>query len=121
MKKTFCDCCGDEITSSNDIKSRVPGERYGAEITKRGHKLRVEVIAGVDGVMNGGDVCRYCVIDAVKSLDDRPQQYCVPESDLNLCVDAMREFVERVEAGEVRSVKTYTKFRGILVRLGKSP
>jgi hypothetical protein len=28
--------------------------------------------------------------------------------------DAMREFCERVEKGEVRSVKTYNKFKAIL-------
>lgn len=33
------------------------------------------------------------------------------------CIDAMQEFVSRVEKGEVRSTKTYSKFKKLLADL----
>jgi hypothetical protein len=67
--KFFCDFCGDEITDLNRIK----GSRLcGSVIALGGFKLGFEVIHAKDSVSNSGDWCKYCVIDAVKSLDDRP-------------------------------------------------
>ena len=66
----FCDCCGTQLTDANKLEG---GWRVIAEY--RG--ICVEVMAGrlKDGthVMNSGDLCKYCIIDAVKSVDDRPQ------------------------------------------------
>jgi hypothetical protein len=38
---------------------------------------------------------------------------------LNACLEAMQEFVDRVDRGEVRSKYTYDKFSKILVRAKK--
>lgn len=81
--KRFCDHCGDEITMSNDLRplgdatigsavGRLCGahERHGPGGRDR---LMVEIVTGQDSTWNRGDYCRYCVIDAVSSLDDRPK------------------------------------------------
>lgn len=73
MIKRFCDICGNEITRGNSIVSETPGGRLGAKIKKNGAELKVEMLTSVDGTANKGDVCKYCVLDALYKLDDRPQ------------------------------------------------
>lgn len=78
MIKTYCDGCNRELTSSNDLKGgfNLIG-RLGIELCKNGKTLKVEMITSKDNVANQGDWCRYCVIDAINKLDDRPQ--VIPE------------------------------------------
>lgn len=74
MTRQFCDACGQEI-QQNYVSTRLKGEH---KIRRDGRTLvvAVEVVVGTGpaAVMwNQGDVCRSCVIDAVMSLDTRPQ------------------------------------------------
>jgi hypothetical protein len=65
--KYFCDQCGFKLTDENSI---------GADRLKSRYKnLQFEVMMGpVSGPWNSGDWCKYCIIDAVKSCDDRPTE-----------------------------------------------
>lgn len=59
--KRYCDQCGVEIVESID---RLKGSYK---------RITFEVMIGTaDGAWNSGDWCKYCIITAVKSLDDRP-------------------------------------------------
>ena len=71
MIRYFCDCCGEEI-AERYTKDRNPLHRLTATLKKGNSKLAVEVIETLDGVSNAGQFCRYCVLDALASLDDRP-------------------------------------------------
>lgn len=75
MIKTFCDCCDNEITKENTLFPM--GERSKAEIRgKKGsryEKLIVDIVAVRDDIGNYGDWCKYCVLDAISNLDDRPK------------------------------------------------
>lgn len=80
MIKYFCDCCGAELTDRNRCLGSSEGEgegkgRLGASYSRtlKAPKLMFEILTGKDGTWNAGDFCRYCVIDAVNSLDDRPR------------------------------------------------
>lgn len=76
--KYFCDMCGNELVEG---KNKVP---KGAEQNFRlqgkycrrrlDPTLSFEIMTGRGNLMNSGDWCKYCIIDAVNSLDDRPQQ-----------------------------------------------
>jgi hypothetical protein len=73
MIKRYCDCCGNEITNKNKIDGE--NSRLTGEIRKRAGQvmLRIEVITAKDNKWNNGDFCKYCVIDAILKLDDRPK------------------------------------------------
>ena len=71
MVRYFCDCCGDEI--KRDTKNRNPLGRLTAELKRGSSVLRVEVIESKNGTSNDGEFCRYCVLDALQLLDDRPK------------------------------------------------
>ena len=72
MIRYFCDCCGEEI-AANDTKDRNPLHRLTAKLKRGNSELQVEVIETKDGVSNAGHFCRYCVLDALAKLDDRPR------------------------------------------------
>lgn len=71
MKKTFCDCCADEIP---DVRP----ERLSGQSRRGKYVINFEIMTGLNepnqtGIsMNNGDICKYCIIDAVNTLDDRP-------------------------------------------------
>ena len=75
MIKHFCDQCAVEITEGNECKQHFPlfadGHR---RLGGRDRRLGFSVMVGdaENKTWNSGDFCKYCVIDAVKSLDDRP-------------------------------------------------
>lgn len=77
MIRTFCDCCGDEITDRNSVAAR--GNALGrltANVKPKKHggeTMGVEVITAGEGTWNKGHFCKYCVIDAINTLDDRPR------------------------------------------------
>lgn len=72
MIRHYCDGCGNEITYANKVDGRlrsvVPSTYSGVifEImvgsTKPGH----------GGLWNNGEWCKYCILDAIAKLDDRP-------------------------------------------------
>lgn len=67
MKRSFCDICDRLIVDATNGKSL---ELTGAV---NGLQLVGAVQANIPSLENGGDVCKYCVIEAVKRLDDRPE------------------------------------------------
>jgi hypothetical protein len=76
MIRYFCDCCGEEIADTNRItgsdKGRLLGVRR-SRLKPAGEPLQVEVTTALGSIWNGGHFCKYCVIEAVASQDDRPQ------------------------------------------------
>lgn len=74
MIRYFCDACGGEINSQNEIpegkRSRLVAT---VESADRKHSLTAEVMTSLDGCANSGHFCKYCVIDAILALDDRPR------------------------------------------------
>ena len=74
MKKTFCDMCGKEITKENErdifvsIKKSIKRHPVGL------CELTMDII--FDKVLVNqkiADVCKYCLLDAITALDDRPK------------------------------------------------
>lgn len=72
MIRYFCDCCGGEI-AERDTEHCNPLHRLTAKLKRGNCELQVEVIETKDGTSNGGHFCRYCVLDALYGLDDRPR------------------------------------------------
>jgi len=73
MVKRFCDLCKAEITKENTAMSAgamSPG-RMTAQIDRKGVSLKVEILQTLSGCANAGDVCKYCLLDALYALDDR--------------------------------------------------
>lgn len=74
MVKFFCDGCGDEISDRNSPRGGFNvSDRLGIEIEKNGRRLKCELLTSLNGTSNDGLFCKYCIIDAFKGLDDRPQ------------------------------------------------
>lgn len=75
MIKTFCDCCGEEISGYNELKGGSIG-RLGAKVKSANamKELKVEIITIKDGTCNAGDFCLYCVLGALNSADKRPRE-----------------------------------------------
>lgn len=75
MKKVICDFCLQEITDDN----RFDGEKF--KLTTKlwpsnGMRsgLSIEVVALKTEDWFNVDCCKYCIIDAIKSLDGRAKQ-----------------------------------------------
>lgn len=75
MKKYFCDFCESEITPTNTPNNRGTNEgRLSAKLeSKNGNVLRVEVLTGQEPGWNNVIACRYCIIDALNTVYDRPR------------------------------------------------
>ena len=71
MLKRFCDVCGVEIFGPTALSGRMT-----AEIKRASAALKIEIITAKDSTWNDGDFCKYCIIDAVNQLDDRPKAVC---------------------------------------------
>lgn len=69
MIRYFCDCCNREIP----IDPIDPLGRLKATVKGGNHSLTVSVITSKDGTANSGHFCKYCVLDAIATLDDRPK------------------------------------------------
>lgn len=78
MIRRYCDICGREAVSvtSPRLASEMNRGSIGGGIQLMAAKpvVRFEIMCGAGPAMNGGDVCKYCVLDAINTLDDRPQQ-----------------------------------------------
>ena len=82
MTKHFCDKCSDEITEKNECNGgNVVGSRLGTTIKFRPKgrliidpedRFTVEILTSFNGTANAGEFCKYCVLDALYKLDDRP-------------------------------------------------
>jgi hypothetical protein len=78
MNRTFCDSCGNEITEHNEaIGGCISKNRLGTTVTGKGKNkdalMKVELLTSMNGTANAGDFCKYCIIEAFSSLDDRPK------------------------------------------------
>jgi len=75
MTKYFCDCCGEEITNINatyiDNYASISLSRVRGNYKNKDMTLNFEIMTGLNGMQNLGHFCKYCVIDAVNSVDDR--------------------------------------------------
>jgi len=70
--KRYCDKCGDEIIDKNKI------EKNAFRTTIRTDNsnialMQIEIIPSKNFVWADSDLCKYCVIDAINKLDDRPK------------------------------------------------
>ena len=84
MIRHFCDECGDELKGKNRCKSnrgstgpdkdsdRLAGEGSGSKPTPG--VMHFEIMTGRGNTWNDGEFCKYCVLDAVAKLDDRPRR-----------------------------------------------
>jgi len=72
MIKTFCDICGVEITNENFYHSDHTFANY--KDSNNGNQLSVKIITGNGKYFNQGHFCKYCIIDAVMSADDRTKR-----------------------------------------------
>ena len=63
MKKAYCDKCGVEINAKNRFN--------GFKVSVSGVEFKTRF---PDAIPIDYDVCNYCVIDAIASLDDRPRR-----------------------------------------------
>lgn len=73
MQKLYCDHCERELTPDNSMSVN---SGLVIKIEKRGKPdLHVQVLEGNGTVPVSGSIefCKHCVIDAVKTLDDRPR------------------------------------------------
>lgn len=75
MIRRYCDLCGAEMTDANTPRWGTSHGRLEAALKRKGETvLKVEVIQSVNGTSNAGDVCKYCILDALYRLDDRPKE-----------------------------------------------
>lgn len=66
--RRYCDACGREITR-NYVSERLEGDTTINTYNPRTRTpVTISVIAGVNGVANGGDLCAVCVVDAVAQV-----------------------------------------------------
>ena len=64
MKRHFCDLCDTELTRDNTF-----------ELTKEGAlNASTSIVPLYVYPVDGIDICKHCVIDAIKSHDSRPTQ-----------------------------------------------
>lgn len=74
MIQRLCDVCGDVI-DRNYITERFKETSTHRHPTDRFKdvKVTVEIMAGINGTTNAGEICKGCLIDAVAYHDDRPK------------------------------------------------
>ncbi len=67
MKKYFCDCCGrEQAVGSGIMPTAVVKDAKGVPL------VTVHMALGQIKTNDSFDICVYCVLDAVRALDDRP-------------------------------------------------
>lgn len=84
--KYFCDMCEDEITKTNQVCDDPRLNRLRHRLAPN-NRLGVEVVTALDGVINAGVFCKYCVIDAVNQADDRVQAKPIEVSAIDVVFD----------------------------------
>lgn len=119
-----CDFCGKEITKDQKGNS-MPFER-----TKRG--IVHQMVLTIANLPDGYDICRHCVIDIAKAMDDRPmevieaeiQEPLVPTMRTrkptrttgmrNLLLNLMKKYPEFMTSESVHALmrQTYPQYTG---------
>lgn len=75
MVKHFCDLCGVEISDDNKPcggmkdADRLGTARYRKDDLGGNYPIEFEVVITSHKPL---DICKYCILDAIASLDDRP-------------------------------------------------
>lgn len=111
MIKTFCDACDQEIKGANDFG----GGRLRSVESSTYVGLLFEVTTGRapgSGAWswNAGHWCKYCILDAIAKLDDRPKPDVADAwEDLNPVV---RQSIEATFARPEFSAKAMYNFMG---------
>src|SRR4051812_28930194 len=98
MKKIFCDACGSPMSATFlPGPVEVPVKLEGTE--------QAPILLSIVPVLHDYDICKHCVLDALKKLDDRPPAFAMPVAGSTLRAvlravreDAMRECWEAVNA-----------------------
>lgn len=88
MTKIFCDCCGQEITEKNKnicISFKEKFEVYcntDQYMKRYGRQVRHEEDNYDENIQlqaaDNQHICLYCIIDAYKSVDNRPIKATIP-------------------------------------------
>ena len=73
MIRAFCDICEDEITEKNKFDDKYFPLSAGVVSKGTGKETFFNVVTAGDDSFNKGDFCKYCVLDALRGLDDRPR------------------------------------------------
>ncbi len=73
MTKRYCDKCNREMNDSNTPMGGPNLGRIEAALKHGTSQLTAVVLTTWKGVENAGDICKYCVLDALYELDDRPR------------------------------------------------
>lgn len=81
MRRVFCDMCGAEMNDRNTPRLGSTSNRLAAKVRSANAmtEVGVEVIQSHNGVSNDGDFCKYCILDALNTLDDRPRHVSAKE------------------------------------------
>jgi len=69
--RRFCDVCGKEITDDNMTVGGPDGRSVVCKVPAGKMTLSVEARPTMADGSDHGDMCKYCIIDAVKHADDR--------------------------------------------------
>ncbi len=78
MTRTYCDKCGTQLNANHRGENEPDGL---SAIVEKGEYLAPKTRVAVIGINvtpeHGAHVCKYCVLDAIAELDDRPKQASV--------------------------------------------
>ena len=69
MIKTFCDICDKEITKDNEYEGEI------SEVCFTKGQIRQTISCSIVTHFShpDNDICKYCLIDAINKLDNRPK------------------------------------------------
>ena len=68
MIKHYCDCCGIEMSRTN----QGPLSYSAASVANAAVQLTFSVTGVTTNGTTSADVCKYCLLDALETMDDRP-------------------------------------------------
>ena len=73
--KYFCDSCDRELTDQTSPDGGYnSNSRLGTSLQRKGKPLlKVEIMVFKGQTANDGHWCKYCILDALYKLDDRPR------------------------------------------------
>lgn len=83
MTKIFCDCCGQEITEKNkniriSFKEKFEVSCECGKFIRRYNRHSDDEDELAINTIAGFHICLYCIIDAYKSVDNRPIKATIP-------------------------------------------
>lgn len=112
MTKNFCDVCSRELTVANKPQNQITFATAGRLAVKTEAGLFVEILTGFNSTLNAGDFCKYCIIDAVNTLDNRPQPVAATSAEV-------KQLRNRLMAALAESEDTHDTVIELRQRIGK--